>query len=414
MAALEENASEALDWDPADVQSESAPWVNGPPLTTGDDGASRPVSITAVDKAHAAARSTTPRTRRPRPGFLRRSAAKLGSGLRDVTDVTDDRPRSPETSTGQRAAGLGESGLPVVATETADVVAADSIPHPNAVLSGHVVTLHRDDIGGFGLTLEMHKIGARVEELRKGSPSAESGALCPGDYIVQINGTSIQSAQFERVQSLLKDSKGPASVVVVSADAVDSMIRDVTLVPTSVGVGIDIFGEPGAHPRIRHVISGGPAETIGTVQVGDHILQVNGHRTASMSLEELRVVLRGTEAVQLLLQMDRSPLYPFLIDRTATQVTVQISRAAPLPFECSDRRTESGVFITKVLSGADARIREGCVLPIYPLIWERFLREVGPDTNVYSAGPDPRAHGMVSVVLTVIFVLQVQTRRGQW
>jgi hypothetical protein len=216
------------------------------------------------------------------------------------------------------------------------------------------------------------------------------------------------------VQSLLKDSKGPASVVVVSADAVDSMIRDVTLVPTSVGVGIDIFGEPGAHPRIRHVISGGPAETIGTVQVGDHILEVNGDRTASMSLEELRVVLRGTEAVQLLLQMDRSPLYPFLIDRTATQVTVQISRAAPLPFECSDRRTESGVFITKVLSGADARIREGCVLPIYPLIWERFLREVGPDTNVYSAGLDPRAHGMVSVVLTVIFVLQVQTRRGQW
>jgi len=59
------------------------------------------------------------------------------------------------------------------------------------------------------------------------------------------------------------------------------------------------------------------------------------------------------------LQIDESPLYPFLIDRAARQATVLLPVAEPRKFTLGTRANEHGVFVTKVYGGADPAIREG-------------------------------------------------------
>lgn len=316
-----------------------------------------------------------------RPGYLRGSI-----GFREQTSVN-------------QGGGINQKPVPGVpdghSTVESEVTwsdvgvkSPDLERYPSAVLSGHVVTLHRDHNGRFGLSFEVHKIGVRVvvstcskvprlclsdrclianclfQDIRQGSPCAKSAALHAGDYIVEINGTSIQSTTSDRIQSLLQASKGPASVVVVPVSAVDSMLRTVQIEATvsdSQGLGIEVFGDDGEHPRIRSVIPNGPADLTGRVFVGDRVLQIDERRTELMSVQELRTALNTTITARLLLQLDQSPLYPFLVDRSATQVTVKLPRSLRHYFECCERKTESGVFVTKILPNADPNIREGCV-----------------------------------------------------
>eukprot|EP00035_Acanthoeca_spectabilis_P037809 m.47552 g.47552 ORF g.47552 m.47552 type:complete len:601 (+) comp8870_c0_seq2:163-1965(+) len=290
-----------------------------------------------------------------RPGYLRGSI-----GFREQTSVN-------------QGGGINQKPVPGVpdghSTVESEVTwsdvgvkSPDLERYPSAVLSGHVVTLHRDHNGRFGLSFEVHRIGVRVVDIRQGSPCAKSAALHAGDYIVEINGTSIQSTTSDRIQSLLQASKGPASVVVVPVSAVDSMLRTVQIEATvsdSQGLGIEVFGDDGEHPRIRSVIPNGPADLTGRVFVGDRVLQIDERRTELMSVQELRTALDTTNTARLLLQLDQSPLYPFLVDRSATQVTVKLPRSLRHYFECCERKTESGVFVTKILPNADPNIREG-------------------------------------------------------
>lgn len=131
-------------------------------------------------------------------------------------------------------------------------------------------------------------------------------------------------------QGLLASTNGPVTVVILTASTVASMLRAVTLegdcIDTSTkapttrgGYGVELCAAPGGPVRVLRVIPGSPADRCGRVFVGDTVLQIDQEATTGVPLarviDALAAASASGRAVRLLLQADRSPLYPDLIDR---------------------------------------------------------------------------------------------------
>ena len=132
-------------------------------------------------------------------------------------------------------------------------------------------------------------------------------------------------------QGLLASSNGPVTVVILTASTVALMLRAVTLEGGSIdtstktpsttrgGYGVELCAAPGGPVRVLCVIPGSPADRCGRVFVGDTVLQIDQEATTGAPLtrviDALAAAAASGRAVRLLLQADRSPLYPDLIDR---------------------------------------------------------------------------------------------------
>ncbi|CAH2246302.1 gamma-2-syntrophin [Pelobates cultripes] len=71
------------------------------------------------------------------------------------------------------------------------------------------VTLHRDPVGGLGLSIKggaQHKVPVVISKIFKDQAADQSGMLFTGDAVMQVNGINVENATHEEVVHLLRNA----------------------------------------------------------------------------------------------------------------------------------------------------------------------------------------------------------------
>ncbi|XP_072266196.1 gamma-2-syntrophin [Pyxicephalus adspersus] len=79
------------------------------------------------------------------------------------------------------------------------------------------VTLHRDPVGGLGLSIKggaQHKVPVVISKIFKDQPADQSGLLFTGDALMQVNGINVESATHEEVVHLLRNAGDEVTITV--------------------------------------------------------------------------------------------------------------------------------------------------------------------------------------------------------
>ncbi|XP_069584101.1 gamma-2-syntrophin [Ranitomeya imitator] len=79
------------------------------------------------------------------------------------------------------------------------------------------VTLHRDPVGGLGLSIKggaQHKVPVVISKIFKDQPADQSGVLYTGDAVMQVNGINVENATHEEVVHLLRNAGDEVTITV--------------------------------------------------------------------------------------------------------------------------------------------------------------------------------------------------------
>ncbi|XP_068135206.1 gamma-2-syntrophin [Hyperolius riggenbachi] len=79
------------------------------------------------------------------------------------------------------------------------------------------VTLHRDPVGGLGLSIKggaQHKVPVVISKIFKDQPADQSGLLFTGDALMQVNGINVENATHEEVVHLLRNAGDEVTITV--------------------------------------------------------------------------------------------------------------------------------------------------------------------------------------------------------
>ncbi|XP_053316419.1 gamma-2-syntrophin [Spea bombifrons] len=79
------------------------------------------------------------------------------------------------------------------------------------------VTLHRDPVGGLGLSIKggaQHKVPVVISKIFKGQAADQSGMLFIGDAVMQVNGINVENATHEEVVHLLRNAGDDVAITV--------------------------------------------------------------------------------------------------------------------------------------------------------------------------------------------------------
>jgi C-terminal processing protease CtpA/Prc len=154
-----------------------------------------------------------------------------------------------------------------------------------------------------------------VSEIVAGGAAEESKDLAVGDYLVEINGTSMLNAGHEAVVTALQhpvidlmvvrgsDLQAFLASTQVAAAASDSephQIRKVHLVDEGNGFGL-ATGEENGVVIVSSVTVGGKAEKSGNIFVTDRILEVNGNDVSQLPYAEVDKLIAASKNLELVL-----------------------------------------------------------------------------------------------------------------
>ncbi|KAM9316415.1 gamma-2-syntrophin [Gastrophryne carolinensis] len=79
------------------------------------------------------------------------------------------------------------------------------------------VTLHRDPVGGLGLSIKggaQHKVPVVISKIFKDQPADQSGLLFTGDALMQVNGINVEGSTHEEVVHLLRNAGDEVTITV--------------------------------------------------------------------------------------------------------------------------------------------------------------------------------------------------------
>ncbi|KAM8954059.1 gamma-2-syntrophin isoform 1-T1 [Pelodytes ibericus] len=79
------------------------------------------------------------------------------------------------------------------------------------------VTLHRDPVGGLGLSIKggaQHKVPVVISKIFKDQAADQSGMLFTGDAVMQVNGINVENSTHEEVVHLLRNAGDEVTITV--------------------------------------------------------------------------------------------------------------------------------------------------------------------------------------------------------
>uniref|UniRef100_UPI00358FB234 gamma-1-syntrophin-like n=1 Tax=Myxine glutinosa TaxID=7769 RepID=UPI00358FB234 len=90
------------------------------------------------------------------------------------------------------------------------------------------VTLRRQDVGGFGLSIKggaEHRVPVVISKIVKNQAADQSGRLFVGDAILRVNGINVENAAHEEVVQVLRNAGDEVTLTVIYLKKIPAFLK---------------------------------------------------------------------------------------------------------------------------------------------------------------------------------------------